>query len=799
MGKARGGPSAETVAWASPVGLTPGSIAAGKGKKDVGGASSGCGAEVDAFLTWCSKNGVKLPKCRIAVLQNTGRCVLASAAIAKDEVVVEVPDDAVLMAENCGIAGQLEECGLVKPADDPILEVQGIVLATMYERNLGAKSKWAAYLDFFPRAMPHMPMNWEEEALTQLEGTAALDKMRGEVQQPADAPTRVDDLWTEVAESFARENPKLKIPMGEKGRQLYRWATAVVSSYSFMLGDDRYQGLVPVWDALNHVTGRANVRLNHDEERGVLQMLATRDIAGVWGVLQMLATRDIATGEELVNNYGELSNAELLRAYGYVERLPTAGGAQDGAAAGTSAGSGGGGGSGGSGSGSSKELDQLRSRLSATGVPGNVHSHVQVPLSFVADACAERSSGSGARAAGLPPKRARGATDDDARGGGAGKQPKARAGAAVAAAEEAQEEVGGLSDTLSHSLTLMAAVPRPDLGVRAFFLRRYRLLRATGVFKIYHDRPPPPALTECLRLLSQPADAFAAAAIAAEAWEPGQPTPPELLPAGAAAAAAAAAGAPGGAKGRRGAGAGSSSKGGGAAGAPTGQAAAAGESLVECYQRLADAMAARYSCALDSDLALLSEPAALRALPPATQAAIVARADEKACWEVLKAAMVARTDEKACWQVFQAWLRLPTAADELVRQCVDVWGPERLAHERAPGDGGDSDDGEDGDSEDEGEDDEGEDKSEDEGEDESGVEGADDEGENEGTEDEEMAVAEWEDTSSEGDDDDEEGQGEGEEQEDGGDTRGKPSVKERRPPVSRPAAAPAAFSFNFAV
>jgi hypothetical protein len=33
----------------------------------------------------------------------------------------------------------------------------------------------------------------------------------------------------------------------------------------------------------------------------------------------MIATRDIAAGEELVNNYGELSQAELLRGYGYVE------------------------------------------------------------------------------------------------------------------------------------------------------------------------------------------------------------------------------------------------------------------------------------------------------------------------------------------------------------------------------------------------------------------------------------------------------------------------------------------------
>eukprot|EP00955_Chlamydomonas_euryale_P056843 356573-Chlamydomonas_euryale.AAC.1 len=61
-----------------------------------------------------------------------------------------------------------------------------------------------------------------------------------------------------------------------------------------MLGDDRYQSLVPVWDALNHVTGRVNVRLHHDE---------------AVGALQMVATRRVPAGGELVNNYGELSNA----------------------------------------------------------------------------------------------------------------------------------------------------------------------------------------------------------------------------------------------------------------------------------------------------------------------------------------------------------------------------------------------------------------------------------------------------------------------------------------------------------
>lgn len=78
----------------------------------------------------------------------------------------------------------------------------------------------------------------------------------------------------------------------------------MVSSYSFLLGDDHYSGLVPVWDLLNHVTGSSNVRLHHDKRRSVLQMIATTDIP---------------PGNEVINNYGPLSSSELLRGYGFVE------------------------------------------------------------------------------------------------------------------------------------------------------------------------------------------------------------------------------------------------------------------------------------------------------------------------------------------------------------------------------------------------------------------------------------------------------------------------------------------------
>jgi SET domain-containing protein 6 len=59
--------------------------------------------------------------------------------------------------------------------------------------------------------------------------------------------------------------------------------------------------MVPLWDLLNHVTGKRNVRLNHNAEKESLEMIATCSIK---------------QGEEIINSYGDLSNGELLRRHG---------------------------------------------------------------------------------------------------------------------------------------------------------------------------------------------------------------------------------------------------------------------------------------------------------------------------------------------------------------------------------------------------------------------------------------------------------------------------------------------------
>jgi len=325
-----------------------------------------------AFLSWCRRNDqVAFPSCSIAAVPTSGRSVIATEPISEGDVVVEVKDAAVLMAESSCIADDLARARLTKDAQqraggggdddddaddaddnpasspsssssssDALLEVQALILALMAEKLRGADSPWHAYIDFFPasaRELGGMPLFWSRRQRRRLRGTAAADKTRGRLQHPADAPTRVGELWRDVALPFVLEgSPRLRrmlglgddaeeeeeeeqpgappsssslpLPMAARvraARRLYRWATAVVASYSFVLGDDRYQALVPAWDALNHVSGRRNVRLAHDAASGALRMVATRAIAA---------------GEEVVNRYGPLSTSELLRGYGFVER-----------------------------------------------------------------------------------------------------------------------------------------------------------------------------------------------------------------------------------------------------------------------------------------------------------------------------------------------------------------------------------------------------------------------------------------------------------------------------------------------
>ena len=267
----------------------------------------GADAGERAFEAWLSAHKVQLDGVALATFRRTGRGVCATRDLGIGEVVVRVPDDAVLTSETSCASAALEAMLGAESAESPRLDKEMLVIGVMCEMLRGSESKYAEYLrvvyDGVVRG--HSVLSWDNDEAVLLEGTDAWRDAYENEDEELDLPTMTDEHWKCVVKPFFRANSALAQgrPMKEL-KELHYAATAAVAGYSFTLGDDEIQGMVPFWDMLNHAPPcDATVRLYHDEKTSTLQMITVREVK---------------KGEEVFNTYGPLRNAELLRRYGFV-------------------------------------------------------------------------------------------------------------------------------------------------------------------------------------------------------------------------------------------------------------------------------------------------------------------------------------------------------------------------------------------------------------------------------------------------------------------------------------------------
>ena len=312
-----------------------------------------------AYLAWMKKKGVKLNGVSIGRFPHTGRGCVATRDIKEGDVLVEVPEAAIITADGSVAGSALVAFGLGGEAllheYSPRLEREALVLAVMAEMSRGEESEFAPYLAALPTLRAtHSPLGWSGAELAELEGTSALNRMTSADDESLELPSMTADHWKHVARPFLQRNPEFARMPGagaddedddddddaeENARRMYLHATALVAGFSFTLGEDddsvendddgdddndddsdsqvstggdTVQAMVPFWDMLNHVEPeRSSVRLNHDEDANTLQMIAIRPHA---------------EGEEVFNTYGAAGDAELLRRYGFVMRRNPHGG-----------------------------------------------------------------------------------------------------------------------------------------------------------------------------------------------------------------------------------------------------------------------------------------------------------------------------------------------------------------------------------------------------------------------------------------------------------------------------------------
>ena len=130
--------------------------------------------------TTCSvspwSKGVKLHGCSIGRFPRTGRGCVALRDLKSGDVVVEVPEDAIITAETSVAAAALEAFGLCGEALEeaesasPRLEREALVLAVMAEMSRGTSSDFAPYLAALPSLRAtHSPLAWSGAELAELE------------------------------------------------------------------------------------------------------------------------------------------------------------------------------------------------------------------------------------------------------------------------------------------------------------------------------------------------------------------------------------------------------------------------------------------------------------------------------------------------------------------------------------------------------------------------------------------------------------------------------------------------------
>ncbi|CAB4386106.1 uncharacterized protein OCT59_022493 [Rhizophagus irregularis] len=270
------------------------------------------------FIHWfCSNGGTISPKISFKDYssENAGRGVVSVDDIEPFEVLFNIPHSIVLSEKTSSLKD------LISSSEFEMLSKINswfpLILCMMYESQK-ENSLWKPYFDILPREFD-TPMFWNEDDLSELEGTGVIDKIG-----KADAEKQFNDHFLPIIQS----NSSI-FDSNIHNLELFHCMGSLVMANAFQdkirnknieENQDKNEEdeedeenedeedekeeitMMPMADMLNHKTGFNNARLFRDK-----------------GLLEMTAIKKIKKGEQIYNTYGELCSADLLRKYGFVD------------------------------------------------------------------------------------------------------------------------------------------------------------------------------------------------------------------------------------------------------------------------------------------------------------------------------------------------------------------------------------------------------------------------------------------------------------------------------------------------
>lgn len=293
----------------------------------------------EAFLTWFSTQPGTTwhPSLRITDLRNrsAGRGIIAIAEIPPETDLFTIPRSAIISEDTSELAARLpqlfptelaktdgSEEGDDEQDGDTVSDLPtswlNLILILLYESFHQQTSNWKPYLDILPQTPEsfHTLMFWSDNDLQQLQASAIRSKI---------GKHSADRMFRERIMPTVRQHADVFYPLGtrhlndEELLEKCHVIGSMIMSYAFDLqpdeDDDEEQenedgwvedyakpsimGMAPMADMLN-ADAEFNAHLSHGEDS-----------------LTMTSLRVIKAGEEVLNYYGPLPNAELLRRYGY--------------------------------------------------------------------------------------------------------------------------------------------------------------------------------------------------------------------------------------------------------------------------------------------------------------------------------------------------------------------------------------------------------------------------------------------------------------------------------------------------
>ena len=251
-----------------------------------------------AFLTWFKDMGGRATGVTVGISQEMGRGVFATEKLKQDDPVLSVP----LSMCMCRDTALHDKSKRVRKAYKALRDDEDLVaLFILREISKGSKSTFEPYLNVLPKRVPLTSFFSEKEL------KALQDKRR-----VSDAKRRVRQLKNRY-KKLSRHIKDLFKDIPEKRRRNkysdYAWAIAVVGSRALSMSGTKY--LVPFADMFNYAP--------HHEEREAnngAEFLRYHKVQG--GNFNVFSDRSCGPGKQLVEDYGDNTNALYINHHGFV-------------------------------------------------------------------------------------------------------------------------------------------------------------------------------------------------------------------------------------------------------------------------------------------------------------------------------------------------------------------------------------------------------------------------------------------------------------------------------------------------